>query len=63
MASIRHQNVIGYKEAFFDDDTSSLCIVLEFANGGDLLKKIEQHKQKRTYFDESEIWAYFLGML
>lgn len=32
----RHQNVIGYKEAFFDENSQTLCIVMEFADGGDL---------------------------
>jgi NIMA (never in mitosis gene a)-related kinase len=27
LASIRHENVIAYKEAFFDDKTRCLCIV------------------------------------
>ena len=63
LASIQHQNVIGYKEAFFDDKTHSLCVVLEYADGGDLLKKIEEHKGNGTFFNETEIWAYFLGML
>jgi NIMA (never in mitosis gene a)-related kinase 1/4/5 len=37
LASINHVNVIGYKDAFFEDDTRSLCIVMEDATGGDLL--------------------------
>lgn len=36
LASINHPNVIAYKEAFFDDKSGSLCIVMEFADGGDL---------------------------
>jgi NIMA (never in mitosis gene a)-related kinase len=36
LASINHPNVIAYKEAFFDDNSSSLCIVMEYADGGDL---------------------------
>jgi len=37
LASISHPNVIGYKEAFFEDSTNSLCIVMENADGGDML--------------------------
>ena len=37
LASINHPNVIGYKEAFFEEITNSLCIVMENADGGDLL--------------------------
>ena len=36
LASVRHKNVIGYKESFFDEKSSSLCIVMEFADDADL---------------------------
>lgn len=40
LASINHPNLIELKEAFLDDTTSNLCLVMEYADGGDLLKKI-----------------------
>ncbi len=40
LASINHPNVIGYKEAFFDDSNNCLCIVMENADGGDVLQLI-----------------------
>jgi len=36
LASIRHPNIVGYKEAFLDENSNSLCIVMEYANNGDL---------------------------
>lgn len=36
-------NVIAYKEAFFDEQSSTLCIVMEFAGMGDLYEKIITH--------------------
>jgi len=36
LASIKHENVAAYKEAFFEQGTSSLCIIMEYADGGDL---------------------------
>lgn len=36
LASINHPNVIGYKDAFFDESSNSLCIVMEYADSGDL---------------------------
>ena len=36
LASVDHKNVIGYKEAFFEEYTKTLCIVMEMADGGDL---------------------------
>merc|ERR1712072_922788 len=47
LASINHQNVIGYKEAFFENKEGCLCIIMELADGGDLLQKIEKHKKGR----------------
>ena len=41
LASVNHPNVIGYKEAFFDDNTNHLCIVMENADGGDILGQIK----------------------
>jgi NIMA (never in mitosis gene a)-related kinase len=40
LASIKHKNVIGYKDAFFDENTNELCIIMELADGGDLEGKI-----------------------
>lgn len=45
LASIENPYVIGYKEAFFDDLSSSLCIVMDFADGGDLYNRIVEHKK------------------
>ena len=38
--AIRHPNIVSYKESFMEDRTSTLCIVMEFCDGGDLLNKI-----------------------
>jgi NIMA (never in mitosis gene a)-related kinase len=54
---IRHPNVIAYKEAFFDESTSTLCIIMELADGGDLYQKITEHQKKGTTFPEIEIWS------
>ena len=45
LASVTHPNVIGYKEAFWNDKESSLNIVMEYADDGDLQTKI--HKMKK----------------
>ena len=36
LLSRRHGSIVGYKEAFFEDSTSCLCIVMEFLDDGDL---------------------------
>lgn len=40
LASIQHPNIVAYKEAFFEESTQILCIVMEFADGGDIQSKI-----------------------
>ena len=42
LASISHPNIIGYKESFYEAETESLCIVMEFAGGGDMQAKIKE---------------------
>ena len=41
--SINHINVIGYKEAFYDEYTKSLNIVMEYAECGDLYSLIKEY--------------------
>jgi len=53
--------VIAYNEAFFESTSSSLCIVMEFADGGDLMAKINEHKNKSTYILEEELWKILIG--
>ena len=36
LASIDHPNVIGFKDAFIDESSSSLCLVMEHADNGDV---------------------------
>ena len=37
LASVQHPNIVEMKEVFIDESTNKLCIVMEFAEGGDLL--------------------------
>jgi NIMA (never in mitosis gene a)-related kinase len=57
-----HPHIIAYKEAFFEDSTSSLCIVMEYAQGGDLMGKINTHIKNRTNFPEEQLWQIFIQM-
>ena len=63
LASINHPNVLGYKEAFWDDKTSSLNIVMEYADDGDLQSKIIKMRNEGGFFKESLIWEYSIQMI
>lgn len=62
LASIEHDNIIAYKDAFIDDKEDVLCIVMEFAEKGDLSSIIESHKRNKTNMDERQIWSYLIQM-
>ena len=61
--SLNHPNIIGYKEALYDNSTGKLNIVLEFADDGDLLQKIKYNKENRLNFHEDTIWEIIIQML
>ena len=63
LASINHPNVIGYKEAFWDDKANTLNIVMEYADDGDLQTKITKMRQNHGLFKESLIWSYSIQMI
>lgn len=56
LASYSGEFIIGYKEAFYDDPSATLCIVMEYAAGGDILKLVQANSKRRTKIPESEIW-------
>jgi len=45
-----------------DDASRTLCIVMEYADGGDLLNKIREHSRNNTKFPEAEIWRLCYDM-
>lgn len=60
LASLSHETIIGYKEAFFEDASSCLCMVMDYADDGDLYQKIVKLQKQDVLMDENEIWAIFI---
>ena len=69
MASIKHPNIIEYKESFIDEGTQTLCLVMEYADDGDLDKKLVEHRKLKTCFSARQIisinmdvffWIYYI---
>ncbi|EGR33931.1 protein kinase domain protein [Ichthyophthirius multifiliis] len=63
LASLKSENIIRYKNAFIDNPTQTLCIIMEFATKGDLQKQISEHMKRNDYFDEKSIWKYASDIL
>lgn len=63
LASINHPNIVAYKDSFIDEASNTLCIVMELAEGGDLMKKITDHKKLKSNYSELDIWCAFLQIV
>jgi len=63
LASIDHPSISAYNEAFVDDHSASLCIVMEYADDGDLFQKITNHQASKSYIKEEEIWRIFITIV
>ena len=55
LASVQHPNVISYKAAFIDEPSQNLCLVMEYANSGDLSQRIKNMREKDQMFQEEVI--------
>ena len=62
LASVKSTFVIAYKEAFIDENEQSLCIVMEYADKGDLYQKICQFKKMGCLIEEVDVWRIFIQM-
>ena len=62
LASIKSNFVISYKESFIDEEDSSLCLVMEYADKGDLYQKIIQFKKIGCLIEEIDAWKIFIQM-
>lgn len=60
LASIRHKNVVGFLEAFLENNETELCIVMEYCGCGDLSAKVERYKKRRQLIEEAVIWRYVI---
>ena len=63
LASLNHQNIVGYKEAFFDEDSKTLNIVMEFADDGDLESKIQKNIKSKGVFNEVDLWKWVIQVV
>ena len=62
LASVKSNFVISYKEAFIDEEDSSLCLIMEYADKGDLYQKISQFKKIGCLIEEIDVWRIFIQM-
>lgn len=54
--------MIGYKDAFIHED-QFLCIIMDYADDGDLYGKICEHQKNKTNFEEKDVWKIFIHLV
>ena len=57
--SLNHPNLIQYITSFYDKK-KRLCIIMEYADNGDLYSIVKKHQQTKTYINEDLIWKFVL---
>ena len=62
LASLHHSHIVKFLEAFpysrYGGSDTTLCIVMEFADGGDISSRIKSFSRKNRRFTEATIWKY-----
>lgn len=48
LAEVRHPNIIRFKECFYDSESETLNVVTEYAERGDLSRKIKSYQHQRN---------------
>lgn len=61
LSSLKHPNVINYVDSFLARKSDHLCIVMEFADGGDLSSRIK--KNYGVNFRETQILDWFIQIV
>lgn len=57
LSSLKHPYVVSYRESFLDGRT--LCIVMDYAEGGDLYNRIAKQRKAQQNFPENQIVRWF----
>ena len=61
--SLDNPNIISYIDSFFDEESKTLNTIMEYAENGDLSKKILSLKKKKYHFTENQIWKFIIQIL
>ncbi|XP_061537758.1 LOW QUALITY PROTEIN: serine/threonine-protein kinase Nek3 [Phycodurus eques] len=54
LSTMKHENIVAFHEAF--EAENLLCIVMEYCSGGDMLRRIQQQKNKQFRVDDILKW-------
>lgn len=52
IASVKHPNVVAFREAFIDHGSETMCIVMDYCEMGDLQSLMEKARKMGSNFTE-----------
>ena len=61
LRKVSHPNIIKYYSSFLENE--SLCIIMEYAELGDLYTLIKHYKKHQKFFDEIILWRVAFEVL
>jgi serine/threonine protein kinase len=61
LASVKHPNIVRYYETFLDGNW--LCIIMEYAQCGDLSHYIKKGRERKAHFPEEIIWQFIIQIM
>ena len=62
MQSLCHQYVVRYHESFLDPLNENVCIVMEYAENGELEKYLNTRKSNNNPLSEEEVLEWFIQL-
>jgi len=57
-----HPSIVAYRESFLVDNSHTLCIVMEYCEGGDLRQLIKVKAKEQAHFEEEQIMLWFVQL-
>lgn len=58
LKNLEHPNIVAYKQSYFT--LEQLIIIMEYCEVGDLAYHIKRKVESKTYFEEQEIFGWFI---
>nr|XP_045605280.1 serine/threonine-protein kinase Nek5-like isoform X2 [Procambarus clarkii] len=63
LARCKHSSIIRYKEYFMLEGPATMCLVMEYADGGDLSLRVKAARRKGEMLDEHSILYWFVQVI
>ncbi|XP_071535766.1 serine/threonine-protein kinase Nek11-like isoform X2 [Panulirus ornatus] len=63
LARCKHSSIIRYKEYFMLENPATMCLVMEYADGGDLSLRVKETRKRGELMDEEDILYWFVQVV